>query len=107
MERIEAVLSGLELALKMEADGKKYYLQAAKESSTEAGRKLFASLAEEEDDHARRFVEIYNHLKEKNAWPDGLKKSTPSHKIRTIFAEALEEMKDEGIKYETEMKAVE
>ena len=103
----DALLQGLELALKMEADGKKYYQEASEASSNKAGKTLFAILAEEEDDHARRFTEIYNQLKKENTWPKGCQKVVPKQEIRTIFAEALEEMSTDDVKFETEMKAVE
>lgn len=107
MEVKKNVLRGLELALKMEADGKQFYQKASENSSNEAGKKLFASLAEEEDEHARRFVTIYNHLKEKNSWPLQKHEDVTKQKIRTIFAESLAEARAENVKYDTEMKAVE
>lgn len=107
MEEKEAVLRGLELALKMEADGKKYYQYASSNSTNEAGQKLFASLAAEEDEHSRRFYEIYKHIKETNTWPDAGIKAASGKNIRTVFAESLAEANKEGIKWDTEMKAVE
>ncbi|MDD4635079.1 MAG: ferritin family protein [Dehalococcoidales bacterium] len=107
MKGTEAVLHGLELALKMEADGKKYYQQASLNSSNEAGRKLFASLALEEDEHARRFVDIYNQLKKNNHWPEVVVKTAPSQRFHTIFSESLDKINIANIKYDTEIKAVE
>jgi rubrerythrin len=107
MERRDALLQGLELALKMEADGKKYYQEASEASSNEAGKKLFSILAKEEDDHARRFTEIYNHLKKEDTWPKSCQEVVSKQEIRTIFAEALEEMSTDDVKFKTEIKAVE
>ncbi len=46
-------LEGLQTAIRMETDGKAFYLKVSRESGNETGRKLLESLAAEEDIHRR------------------------------------------------------
>ena len=45
----DKTLDVLQIAIRMETDGKEYYLKASRESNNELGKKLLESLATEED----------------------------------------------------------
>ena len=62
-------LEALQVAIKMEIDGKELYRQAAAGSRNEAGRKLLQSLAEEEDVHRHKLEEIYKAVNANKTWP--------------------------------------
>ena len=66
----DKTLAALRLAIRMEIDGKEYYLKASQESSNELGNKLLQSLAAEEDIHRQKFGEIYDVIESKKAWPE-------------------------------------
>ena len=85
-------LEGLQIAIQMEADGKDYYLKTSRESGNEMGRKLMQSLAAEEDIHRQKFVEIYDAIRSKEAWPKTDFQPDAGKRLRTIFARASEEM---------------
>ena len=55
----DKTLEALQIAIRMEINGKEYYLKASRESSNELGRKLLKSLATEEDAHRQKFEGIY------------------------------------------------
>jgi len=88
----DKTLKGLQIAIQMEIDGKKYYLKASKESGNELGRKLLQSLAAEEDIHRQKFAEIYDAIQSKKAWPLTDFQPDGGKRLRTIFARASEEM---------------
>ena len=48
----------LQLAVQMETDGKEFYQKASRKSSNKLARELFRQLANEEDVHRKKFVEI-------------------------------------------------
>jgi len=54
------IMEALQIAIRMEIDGKEYYLKVSQESSSELGKKLLQSLATEEDTHRQKFEEIYD-----------------------------------------------
>ncbi len=69
MTEQDETMKGLQTAIQMEIDGKEFYLKASRKSSDEIGKKLLASLAEEEDIHRQKFVEIYENIQDKEGWP--------------------------------------
>lgn len=88
----DKTLEALQLAMRMEVDGKKYYLKASQKSGNELGKKLLASLAAEEDTHLQKFEEIYDTIRSKRAWPVIKFKPDRSKRLRTVFSKAIEEM---------------
>ena len=96
----------LQMAIQMETDGKEYYLQASQESNNELGKKLLQSLADEEDIHREKFAEIYNAIRDKEAWPALGFQPDRGKRLRTVFAQALEEIGSDVKTLATELDAV-
>ncbi len=86
----DKTLEALQIAIRMEIDGKEYYQKASQESSNELGRKLLQSLATEEDTHRQKFEEIYNAIRSRKAWPVSDFQPDGGKRLRTIFAETTE-----------------
>ena len=80
------VLEALQIAIQMEIDGEKYYLEASKQSTNEVGRKLLRSLADEEDIHQKKFREIYEAIRNKRAWPTTDFRPDSGKRVRAVFA---------------------
>ncbi len=85
-------LDALKIAIQMEIDGKEYYLKVSQKSSNELGKKLFQSLAAEEDIHRQKFEEIYNAIRNKKAWPAIAPRPDVGKNLRTIFARLTDEI---------------
>ena len=60
----------LRLAIQMESEARKFYLEASKNCGNEPGKKLFRSLAREEAAHRRDFAKIYEAVRTRYAWPE-------------------------------------
>lgn len=88
----DATVKALQTALKMEIDGKKFYLKASRNSKNPLGKELLSKLAAEEDVHRLVFQQIYDTLKAKKGWPDVKYTGDGGRGLRTIIAEALENM---------------
>ncbi len=102
----DKTLEVLQVAIRMETDGKEYYLKASRESGNELGKKLLESLAREEDTHREKFVEIYSTIRGKKAWPLIDFQPDGGKRLRTIFATTTEKI-DSNIKAPaTELNAV-
>ena len=84
----DTALKGLKTTIQMEIDGKQFYLKASRESSNEAGKKLLESLAAEEDIHRQKFEEIFESIRDKNAWPRVDFKPDGGSSLRTLFSRA-------------------
>ena len=102
----DRTLEALQIAIRMEIDGKEYYQRASQESGNELGKKLLQSLAAEEDIHRQKFEEIYNAIRSKKAWPITDFQPDGGKGLRTIFARAIGEMDSSIEVLATELGAV-
>lgn len=92
----ERALQVLSTALKMEKKGRLYYQQAAGESRNELARRIFQTLADEEDAHVEHLRRLWDELKGgatwdgdspalRNAVDEGLLQAT-TEDIRSFFS---------------------
>jgi len=94
----------LQFCIQMEIDGKEFYLKVGGQCRNEVGKRLLTALAAAEDVHRQKFESIFEAARLKHSWP---KITLPSPKtIRTIFAEALAQVKPGAESPATEMAAV-
>jgi rubrerythrin len=97
-------LEALQKAIQMEIEGKEFYQHLSKTLKNESGRKLFAVLATEEDQHRRNFEQIFHDIEAKQGWPEIEIGLSQAAKSAGIFNQpAAERLKSTSI----EMKAVE
>lgn len=96
----------LQTAIRMEIDGKEYYLKAGKASRNKAGKKLLTRLAAEEDGHRKVFERIYKDIGAKKKWPEKAYKSDGGRGVRTVFAKAIEAMDKDVKAIESELGAI-
>ena len=84
----ERTLKALRIAVKMEIDGKEYYLKTSQTSSSKMGEKLLRSMSKAEDAHRRKFIDIYEAIRDKKIWPRIDLKPDAAKSLKTIFATA-------------------
>ncbi len=87
----DKILKILQLAIRMEQDGKKFYLRASQDSRHQLGKKLLETLAGEEDIHRQQFEKIFEAIRQKKAWPKTDFYPDKGAVIKTIFAQATRE----------------
>jgi rubrerythrin len=96
----------LQLAVRMETDGKEFYQKASRKSSNKLAKELFHHLADEEDVHRKKFVEIYEALKRGRNWPEVEPPSDKGKKIKSLFAEATKALGSTFEVAESELRAI-
>src|SRR4030042_3801981 len=96
----------LNLAIRMEIDGKEFYQQASQKSGNKLARELFQNLANEEDIHRKKFEEIYGALKRGRKWPDVEPPLEKGKKIKSLFAEATKALGSSFEVAEPELQAI-
>jgi rubrerythrin len=96
----------LQLAVRMEDDGKKFYQKASRKSSNKLAKELFQQLASEEDVHRKKFEEIYKAFKRGQNWPDVEPPSEKGGKIKSLFAEATKALGSKFEVAESEFEAI-
>lgn len=82
----EKTTQALKYAIQMEIDGKVFYTKSSRESGNELGKKLLASLAEQEDYHRIKFEQIFENIRKSRNWPGVDFKVDGGKTLRTIFA---------------------
>jgi len=96
----------LQLSITMEVDGKEFYQKASRKSSNKLAKELFHQLANEEDVHRKKFEEIYKAIKRGQNWPDVEPPLEKGKKIKSLFAEATEELGSKFEVAESEFEAI-
>jgi rubrerythrin len=96
----------LKTAIQMELDGREFYLKASRASTSDLGRKLLQSLADEESIHQQKFEEIYREIEARGGWPVVTFQPDGGQALRTIFAEATETITQVDTAQTTEIDAV-
>ena len=81
----DKTLEALKIAMEMEEDGKEWYLQASLKSYNESGRLLLEALADEEDEHRRKFEQIYEAIRAEKSWPPTDFRVNGSEPLRAKF----------------------
>ena len=105
MTELNRTLEALQFAVQMEIDGKEYYLKISQKSRDDVGKKLLVGLAVAEDAHRQKFESIFETIQMRQAWPS-IKLPSPAKGIRTIFAEALGQIKPGSKGTFTEIAAI-
>jgi rubrerythrin len=88
----EITAKALQTSIQMEIDGKEFYKTASKASTNNLGKKLLKRLSDEEDIHRKVFENIYNTIQADKGWPAETYKPDAGQRLRTVFAEAIEDM---------------
>ncbi len=102
----EKTLNALRIAVKMEIDGKEYYLKTSQTSSSKMGEKLLRSMSQAEDAHRLKFIDIYSSIRDKKAWPKTALKPAAHKNLTTLFATATKRMATSTKPLEGELDAV-
>jgi len=78
-------LKALEIAMKLEEDGKNFYMDASEKATNAFAKDMFKSLAEDEDVHLEKVKEIYEKLKEEREWPKVVTSIGDVVKTKAVF----------------------
>ncbi len=67
---MDSKIKSIEVALKNEMRERDFYLKQSEKSADPLGKKMFATLAEEEEEHYRYLVELHKELQSAGKWPE-------------------------------------
>ena len=90
------LLAVLQQALQLEHDGERYYEAAAEQANNPIATHTFATLAQQERQHAVYFQTYYDYILKENRWPPAhtvdLEAYSASELVRDIFQKAHTEL---------------
>jgi rubrerythrin len=101
------IIEAVKYAIQMELDGKKFYTLSQKQSQSRIGNELFGWLASQEDEHRKRFEQIYAAIVAKNGWPVIDVKPDKNANLRSLFAEAIRNVKADPAQLKGDLAAAE
>ncbi|MDI6885167.1 MAG: ferritin family protein [archaeon] len=90
---MEERLKALEIAMKLEEEGKAFYIDASEKTTSSFARDMFRSLAQDEGEHLAKVEEIYNKLNEEKKWPKIVTSIGDVVKIKAIFPKDAKDLK--------------
>ncbi len=96
----------LQLAVRMEVEGKEFYQKASQKSSNKLAGELFQQLADEEDFHRKKFEEIYEVLKKGQSWPDIEPPFEKGKRLKSLFAKATRALGSKFKVAESDLEAI-
>lgn len=96
----------LQLAVKMEVEGKQFYQQASQKSDNKLAKDLFQHLANEEDVHRKKFEQVYAAIKKGQNWPDVEAPSDKGHRLQSLFSEATKALGTKVTVAKSEFEAI-
>ncbi len=101
-ERIKA----LEVALNNESRERDFYLKHAERTNNAFGKMMFQSIAQDEDDHYQRILELHKKLSQEGKWPETLPLKVKDTEVKTILKKLVDSI-DTSAKADTDdMEAV-
>lgn len=100
------IMDVLQLAVRMEIDGKEFYQKAGEKSSNRLTGELFQHLAKEEETHRKKFEQVYEAFKKKRNWPDIEPPSDKGKVLKSLFAEATKALGSKIKVAESELEAI-
>ena len=68
MDQEDVALRALEKAMRIEKDGRRFYLQAAERTTDQRGKEVLLTLADAEEDHLRIVEKQYHSLRKGRGW---------------------------------------
>ncbi len=68
MDQKDVALHSLEKAIRIEKDGRRFYLQAAERTNDQRGKEMFLSLAQAEEEHLHIVEKEYDSLSKGRGW---------------------------------------
>jgi rubrerythrin len=88
----EERLKAIEIAMKLEEDGKKFYMDASEKATSAFVQDMFRSLAKDEDVHLEKVKEIYKKLKEERQWPKVVTSIGDVVKTKAVFPTDVQDL---------------
>ncbi len=102
----ESTGQALELALKMEKEGREFYLKVGQMSKNELAKKLFLSLADAELEHIEKIKKIHDAIKGAGGWPEVDTTFVNGRLPHTVFTEAMDDLGKQAKATANELEAI-
>jgi rubrerythrin len=87
-EKRERIAEVIKMAIQMEKDGHKFFMDKASQTESTLGKKMFERLAKEELQHIATFTEMFDQILESKEWHKLIQRHSLEHRM-PVFEEAV------------------
>ncbi|MBU2643370.1 ferritin family protein [bacterium] len=88
MEKIKAI----EIALNNELRERDFYLKQSEKSADPLGKKMFATIAQEEEEHYEYLKELHQKLQKAGKWPDDISAVIKETNVKQVLDELVDKV---------------
>lgn len=93
MDKIKAI----EIAMENELRERDFYLKQSEKTDNPVGKKMFAQIAKEEDEHYEMFKRIHTQLVDKGTWPEAVSAVVADTDLRDVL-KSIPDLADKSAK---------
>ncbi len=86
----EEKIKSIEVALNNESRERDFYLLQSKRTTNNLGKLMFATIAQDEDEHYRRLLELHATLLQKGTWPETVPLTVKGSNLKNVLKDFLE-----------------
>jgi rubrerythrin len=105
-EKTREQIEALETALNNEITEKEFYLKNARRTANSLGKKMFETIASDEDEHYHRILQLKEKLQKEGKWPETLPLEVKGTEVQSVLKKFVDSM-DTSQKADTDdMEAV-
>ena len=104
--KTDARIEALEVALNNESRERDFYLKHAERTSNSFGKMMFQSIAQDEEEHYQRILELHKKLQDEGRWPETIPLKVKGVDMKSVLKKVLDSI-DTSAKADTDdMEAV-
>lgn len=104
--KTDARIKALEVALNNESRERDFYLKHAERTSNSFGKMMFQSIAQDEEEHYQRILELHKKLQDEGRWPETIPLKVKGVDMKSVLKKVLDSI-DTSAKADTDdMEAV-
>jgi rubrerythrin len=102
----EARIKALEVALNNESRERDFYLKHAERTRNSFGKLMFQSIAQDEEEHYQRLLELHKKLQDEGKWPETIPLKVKGVDMKSVLKKVIDSI-DTSAKADTDdMEAV-
>ncbi len=84
-EKTRKEIEALEIALNNEKSEKEFYLKNARRTTNSLGKKMFETIASDEDEHYNRILQLKEKLQKEGKWPETLPLEIKGTQVKSVL----------------------
>lgn len=88
-EKPEEKIKSIEIALNNESRERDFYLMQSKRTTNNMGKLMFATIAQDEDEHYKRLVELHEKLSQDGKWPESIPLNVKGSNLKNVLKDFL------------------